>query len=75
MLDWIITIGALAMCVGLAIFSSWKASQPWDDLRPRIVPWRMVMLVTAFAGILALVHLINLAGLETGPEHSMFGRF
>lgn len=70
-----ITLSVLGGSVGLAVFANWKAAQPWDDLKPRIVPWRLVMLLSAFAGILALVHLINLAGGETGPEHSIFGRF
>ncbi len=75
LLDWIITLFSLGGCIVLAVFANWKAAQPWDDLKPRVVPWRMVMLLAAFAGILALVHLINLAGGETGPEHSIFGRF
>lgn len=75
MLDWILTLTALAGSVLLALIANWKAAQPWDDLKPRVVPWRLVMLLAAFAGILAFVHLINLAGVETGPEHSMFGRF
>jgi uncharacterized membrane protein len=74
-LHLIVTIAILTGCIGLAVYGSWKAGQPWDESNPRIVPWRLVMVLSVFAGILALVHLINLAGLETGPEHSIFGRF
>lgn len=75
MLDWILTTVALAATAGLALFANWKAGQPWDDLRPRLLPWRLILIFAVFAFLLAAVHLANLFGIETGPEHSPFGRF
>lgn len=75
MLHWILTGAAFTAFIALAFLANHKAGQVWDDPRPRIIPWKLVMVVAAFGAILALVHAVNLAGFETGPEHSMFGRF
>jgi hypothetical protein len=74
LLDWTLTLLALAVSIGLSVFANWKAEQPWDDMKPKRVPWRPVMILGVFGVLLALVHLANLAGLETGPEHSLLGR-
>ncbi len=75
MSDWIVPLLVLAGLLGLAVYANWKAGQPWDDLRPRLVPWRLVLILSGFAIILVLVHLANLAGLETGPDKSPLGRW
>lgn len=75
MWDWIISLALLATAILLAIYANWKAGQPWDDMNPRIIPWRLVLIMSAFVAILVLVHLANLAGIETGPENSPLGRF
>ncbi|MCI4643701.1 MAG: hypothetical protein MRY64_02840 [Hyphomonadaceae bacterium] len=75
MLDWLITGFAFLACIGLAVFANHKSGQAWDDPRPRIIPWRFVMIAAAFGAILAIVHAMNLAGLETGPDKALLGRF
>ncbi|MEL6244983.1 MAG: hypothetical protein AAFQ85_06505 [Pseudomonadota bacterium] len=75
MLDWIISLSLLVAACGLAVLANWKAGQPWDDLKPRVIPWRLLLIASAFAAIIILVHIANLAGVETGPENSPFGRF
>lgn len=75
MLDWIVSLLLLLATAALAVYANWKAGQPWNDLRPRIVPWRLVLILSGFVLILILVHLVNLAGLETGPDKSPFGRW
>ena len=74
MLNWIVSIGALVLCLGLAIYGNWKAAQPWDDAKPRLLPWRLIMIFAGFGALLAIVHMLNLAGFETGPEHGLLGR-
>lgn len=74
-LDWILTLVALGVFLALAIFANWKASQPWDDMKPRVLPWRFIMILAGFGLIIAIVHAVNLLGVETGPENSPFGRF
>ena len=75
MLNWIITLSLLAGCVGLGLYANRQAGKPYDELKPRIIPWTPVMLLCVFGVILTLVHLANLAGIETGPDKSPFGRF
>lgn len=45
------------------------------DQRPHQVPWGLVMIGCVFGIFLVVVHLMNLIGVDTGPENSMFGRF
>lgn len=45
------------------------------DQRPHQVPWGLVMIACVFGIFLIVVHLMNLVGVETGPENSLFGRF
>lgn len=74
MTDFIVTGAALAVCLILGLVANWKAGQPWNDAKPRVLPWRLIMIFSVFGFVLALVHMLNLAGFETGPEHGLFGR-
>jgi hypothetical protein len=74
MLDWLITSVLLAAALGSAVHANHKAGQPFDETRPRRLPWRGILIASVFTALLAIVHMANLAGLETGPEHGLFGR-
>ena len=56
-------------------YASHVAGLPRDDMKPRLLPWRLFIILSAFWCILMLVHLANLGGLETGPDKSPFMRF
>lgn len=75
MLDLILTLTGLVAMAALGVVANWRAGLPWNDLKPRRVPWRLVIIMAGFCFVLLLVHLVNLLGLETGPENSPFGRF
>lgn len=75
MLDLILTLAGLVSMLVLGIVANWRAGLPWNDLKPRRVPWGLVMIFAGFGFVILLVHLVNLAGLETGPENSPFSRF
>lgn len=75
MLDLTLTMIGLIGMLALGIVANWRAGLPWNDLKPRIVPWRFVIILATFGFVVLLVHLVNLAGLETGPENSPFSRF
>lgn len=64
----LITLGVLAGSAGLAVFGLWWGGRPADPMRTRLIPWTPVVLIATFAAVLALVHLLNLAGLETGQR-------
>lgn len=75
MLDWILTIGGLIGFAALGVIANWRAGLPWNDAKPRILPWRLILIFSGFCFFVLVVHLVNLAGIETGPENAMFGRF
>lgn len=76
MLDWIISLSLAAGFIALGIFAQSKmGTVRKKDQRPHQVPWGLVMIGCVFAIFLIVVHLMNLLGVETGPENSMFGRF
>lgn len=73
-LDFILTLCGMAACAVLAVVANWRAGLPWNDAKPRILPWRLILIFSGFVFVVLLVHLVNLAGVETGPEQSPFGR-
>lgn len=66
-------IGILA-AIGFAVFSSHRAGLPRDDLKPKKLPWTLLMILSGFLAFILLVHMFNVLGFETGPEHGLFGR-
>ena len=76
LLDWIISLSIAACLIALGVFSQSKmGTVRKKDQRPHQVPWGMIMIGCVFGLFLIVVHLMNLIGVETGPENSMFGRF
>lgn len=76
MLDWIISLSIAAAFAGLAILANSKfGTVRKKDQRPHLLPWGLIMVGSVFVIFLVFVHLMNLVGVETGPEHSLLGRF
>ena len=68
-MDMTTTLAALAITIGLAVFSGWRGARPPDFLRgPRMMPWRPLMAAAATASLILLVHLVNLLGVTTGQS-------
>ncbi|MBI1340974.1 hypothetical protein GC169_12305 [bacterium] len=67
-MGWTGTIIAGAVGLGLIIVSAWRAEQPVNPLRPRMIPWRFLTLVGAAWVLVIVTHMVNLAGFETGPR-------
>ncbi|MFT3996542.1 MAG: hypothetical protein QM667_03975 [Asticcacaulis sp.] len=64
-----LTLIGLAACAALTLVSGWLGARP-PDLRlskPRMVPWRFIMLLAATATILLIVHTLTLLGLKNDP--------
>lgn len=70
----IITIIVFVAAGGGVLFASQKMGGVRKDGRPNQVPWGLVMVACILVGFLAMVHGINLMGVETGPEHGLLGR-
>lgn len=76
MLDWIISLSLAAGLIALGIFAhSKQGTFRKKDQRPHQLPWGLIMVGCVFGLFLIVVHLLNIAGVETGPEHGIFGGF
>lgn len=62
-MDLTLTLSLLAGTAVVGVYSGWRGSRPTDFLRPRLVPWRFIMLLSAALGFLLLIHLGALFGL------------
>ena len=61
------TLAIAAALLSLAVFAGWRGARPSNPAKgPRMIPWRMIMLLSAACSIPLLVHLLNLLGLNTG---------
>jgi hypothetical protein len=62
-----LTLAIAAALLALAVFAGWRGARPSNPLKgPRMIPWRMIMLLSAACLMPMLVHLLNLAGVTTG---------
>ena len=61
-LDVLIAFFVVAACGGLAMLASWRASRPSNPLKPRMLPWRSIMIAATTGAILALVAAFSLLG-------------
>lgn len=64
-----VTLSILAASVAIFAFGSWKAVQPPPVFKVWRVPWRYVVLTAGIVGLLMLVHLVNIAGFDTGSQN------
>jgi hypothetical protein len=61
-----ITIIAFIAGAGLVLAMARLQRRPKDNLDPSLLPTTPLLLLGAFIGLLALVHLLNLWGIHTG---------
>jgi hypothetical protein len=61
-----ITWAALALGLGLVALMAWRERRPRQGFDPPLIPTTPVMFIGGLMALLALVHLVNLAGLHTG---------
>ncbi|MBI1186498.1 MAG: hypothetical protein GC206_04085 [Alphaproteobacteria bacterium] len=53
-----------AAMAGVAVLASWRASRPADPLKPRMIPWRALMILAAGGAIVALAMLAALFNVD-----------
>ena len=62
-----VTVALLLLGVAMTAFCGWRGARPPDLRRgPRMIPWRPLMALSAVFVLLMLVHIANLAGIQTG---------
>jgi hypothetical protein len=66
-MSWTATLVCLGVAVSLAVLCGWRGARAPDLHRgPRMVPYRMLMVLASAWALLMLVHLVNLMGITTG---------
>ena len=59
-----LTLSLLAGALIVAVFAGWRGARPSDFLKPRMVPWRFIMLLAGALVFLLVVHLGTLLGVQ-----------
>ena len=67
-----ITLLIMLATAGLFTFAARRGARPSNPLRPRMVPWTLVAILTGAVFILLLAHLFSLMGLEPQNRLSRF---
>lgn len=63
-MEWAVTITALIGGASMAGMMAWLEKRPRVDLNPRLVPTTPIMFLGILIAIMALVHMLTLAGIE-----------
>ncbi len=75
MLDGLISAGLACAFMALGIVAHSKmGTYRKADQRPHTLPWGLILIGCVFGLFLILVHVMNLIGVETGPENNPFWR-
>ena len=57
-----LTLSLLAATLIVGVFAGWRGARPSDFLRPRMVPWRFIMLLAGALAFLLMIHVGALLG-------------
>lgn len=59
-----VTLALIAAAVALTVFAGWRGARPWDPRKGvRMIPWRVIMLLSATAVFILAIHLAALMGM------------
>ena len=59
-----VTLILIVVALALTVFAGWRGARPWDPRRGvRMIPWRIVMLLSATAVFILVIHLAALMGM------------
>lgn len=59
-----VTLALIAAALALTIFAGWRGARPWDPRKGiRMIPWRIIMLLSATAIFILTIHLAALMGM------------
>jgi hypothetical protein len=62
-MDLTATLAAAAAAVALTVFAGWRGARPWDPRKGvRMMPWRWIMVLSAAAVLVLLIHVGALLG-------------
>ncbi|MBJ7446399.1 MAG: hypothetical protein JHC81_02600 [Brevundimonas sp.] len=59
-----VTLVLIVAAVALTVFAGWRGARPWDPRKGvRMIPWRIIMLLSATAVFILAIHLAALMGM------------
>lgn len=59
-----VTLVLIIAAVALTVFAGWRGARPWDPRKGvRMIPWRVIMLLSATAVFILAIHLAALMGM------------
>ena len=67
----LLTYGGLAFGMGLVAIMAWLERRPRKSLDPRLVPTTPLMFLGAFICLIAVIHIVNSFGIQTGRRFSI----
>jgi hypothetical protein len=67
----LLTYGGLAFGMGLVAIMAWLEKRPRKSLDPRLVPTTPLMFLGAFICLIAVIHIVNSYGIQTGRRFSL----
>jgi len=72
-MDFPLTLAISAGLLALAVGSGWMGARPPNPHKgPRLMPWRLIMLLSAAVLMVVLAHLLNLVGVTTGRQQGPY---
>ena len=66
-----LTYGGLALGLALVAVMVWLERRPRKTLDPKLVPTTPLMFLGAFICLIAVIHIVNSYGIQTGRRFSM----
>ena len=59
-----VTLVLIVVALALTVFAGWRGARPWDPRKGvRMIPWRVIMLLSATAVFILTIHLAALMGM------------
>ena len=69
-MSWTITLALMGITLAGVVFCGWRGARPPNLQRgPRMIPYRMLMVLGSALLLMLLAHMANLAGLLTAPSY------
>jgi hypothetical protein len=63
-----ITLVLMLVSIAATVFCGWMGARPRDYAKPRMVPWQLLMLLSAALVLVMLVGVLNELGVTTGAN-------
>ena len=66
-MSWTTTLILTGLTTGLVVFCGWRGARAPNLVRgPRMIPYRLIMLLGSAVLLMLIVHMVNLGGTVTG---------